>query len=120
MANRNKTELVDITEAVVPVDLLESIIVAKTVELIEAKTKQLIQKLIKILGAILKMKELMQFQAPAILASTPQSIGLPYVPLLAGQSRFFDRKSRFLPQGTERIFSKFKDTSIISLTKAGR
>ena len=39
MANRYKTELVDITDAVVPVDLPESVNEAKAVELIQAKVQ---------------------------------------------------------------------------------
>ena len=37
VANRDETKLIDIIEAVVPVDLPESVNVAKAVELIEAK-----------------------------------------------------------------------------------
>ena len=39
MVNRDETQLVDITEAVVPVDHLESVNVTKAVELIKAKVQ---------------------------------------------------------------------------------
>ena len=42
------------------------------------------------------------------------------IPLFEALSRFFDRKSRFLPLCNRTNFTKIMDTSIISLTKAGR
>ena len=42
------------------------------------------------------------------------------IPLFEALSRFFDRKSRFLPLCNRTHFTKFMDTSFISLTKAGR
>ena len=42
------------------------------------------------------------------------------VPLFEALSRFFDRKSRFLPQCNRTEITKFMDISIASPTKAGR
>ena len=42
------------------------------------------------------------------------------VPLFEALSRFFDGKSRFLPQCNRTDLTKFMDISITSATKAGR
>ena len=42
------------------------------------------------------------------------------IPLFEALSRFFDRKSRFLPLCKRTEFTKFMDISIVSLRTAGR